>query len=138
MDSKWTGQNGKPKTNLNKTYGHSLTSVLDHSCSLLHRRVRTTILALWLAYLRWSIHRTPHHHWPPSLSNPNRVKTYAALLLFPLLVACTTTTITRPDGTVVRTTSQDPIVVQAVAAGVTQAAADALRAELNRRNNSFK
>ncbi len=44
------------------------------------------------------------------------------LLLCLLLTGCTTTTITRPDGTIVKTSSADPLVVQAIANGVTQGA----------------
>ncbi len=40
-----------------------------------------------------------------------------------LLCSCVTTTVTRPDGTVVKTTSQDPAVAGAIAAGLAQGAA---------------
>lgn len=42
-----------------------------------------------------------------------------AILAATALCACTTTTVTSPDGTVRKTTSQDPAVVSAVMAGVT-------------------
>lgn len=41
------------------------------------------------------------------------------------LCACTTMTVTKPDGTVVKTTSQDPAVVSAVIAGITNGAIQA-------------
>lgn len=42
-----------------------------------------------------------------------------------LFVSCTTVTVTRPDGSVVRTTSQDPAVVSAIVTGVTNGAIQA-------------
>lgn len=49
------------------------------------------------------------------------------LLLCFLFTGCVTTTITKPDGTIVTTRSQDPAVVQAIASGVTQAGVIALK-----------
>lgn len=47
------------------------------------------------------------------------------LLLSCLLSGCITTTSTKPDGTVIKTNSQDPAVVAAIAQGVTEGAVTA-------------
>ncbi len=47
-----------------------------------------------------------------------------------LFTACTTTTITSPDGTVTRTTSQDPNIIKAIASGIAQGVAIGVGQEL--------
>lgn len=53
------------------------------------------------------------------------MKTLAIILAASVLASCTTTTTTRPDGTVTRVNSQDPKVVKAIAGAVADAAAKA-------------
>lgn len=50
-----------------------------------------------------------------------------AAIIIGNLCSCVTTTITKPDGTIVTTRSQDPAVVAAVSQGVTQGAVIALQ-----------
>jgi len=54
------------------------------------------------------------------------------------LGACVTTTVTKPDGTVVKTSSQDPNVVAAISSGVTQGAILALQSQINHNGREGK